>query len=836
MPITPITLTGNVHDRIGNITDTRRTKVWIVACDANGTIDRIADPDSNEERFGNASVDVAPDGSYAFTNLWPTNVATNPTGYYYEVVVDYPLTRGVGGNRGNGGRDMWRSGPFTLAASANMADLDLDTPAVSATWRSEFRDEMIDLATAVAGPNLAGALADNRTVVAAATEAVSEAIYTERSSVNLYDAADSAVQVGFLIQGGAGNTTASANYTTTGWIPVVPGQQVSVSQHRAIAFVQANKTTQAAALINTGVNTTVATYTIPATAAYIRVSYNHPTYPTLMVNLGSVLLPYDPFGGYAPANLYKPADPNVRVGFLIQGGSGNVTASASYTTTGWIPVTPGRQISVSPHRCIAFVQADKTTQATALVNTGDNSTAAIYTVPATATYARVSFYHPTYPTVTVSPYGYYMAVNEEFAQAVGQAVVGNAPNTVAKIGSAVSLTSSLNGQPLVQPMNLTGSANGAFTFGTVTLNGATIHAAGDDITPMRTQMGTVGANHGYTCVRTFTNPDGKTTADLGSVWTDGSREYVLLDIDGTGKLVVGGSYAITGGVTTSADVAPAGNLTHVSGSSHTGAIVVSTIATTQLYPSIGRISTGLYVDGIPVTRDGTFKGWLVEVRESYEILDYASIYDTAKANVGTTIGSRTITGAVRVTNRFAFRGPECRVSTSFTELKPTTLAGNGAVQSAWLAKSGATLTRYLPGAGTQGGFNWNAGVDMTSYATTVNITVAGLPAGEIAPALAMDTLTESGSVTVGFALGYLPYGQRSDDASRSSLRTTRAPSNLWDMRSTKKQYPTVTSSEAAGWGRLTIEGFRRYLAPAEVARVVASKTNAVAAAASLTYA
>lgn len=827
------TLSYNLKSLIGDNVDPRRTRVWVTAnvplIVVDGTTIRPDDWPTQSP---------AADGTGSFS-LVTTTSAVNPTSFAYVFHVDYA-------RRGSRDRAQWHSSEFPFNGSVNIAAIPeaFDGLAIAPTWQSEFRDEMTDLATAVAGPNFADLLASNRTVTAAATAAVSAAIYSERTSVNLYNAADSDVQVGFLIQGGAGNTTASANYTTTGWIPVVPGQQVSVSAHRAIAFVQANKTTQSSALINTGVNTTTATYTIPATTAYIRVSYNHPSFPTLMVNLGPALLPYDPYGGYAPANLYKPADPNVQVGFLIQGGGGNVTASASYTTTGWIPVTPGRQISVSAHRAIAFVQADKTTQATALVNTGDNTAAAIYTVPATAAYARVSFYHPTYPTVSVNPFGYYMAVNEEFAQAVGQAVVGNAPNTVTKIGSAVSLTSTLNGQPLVQPMDLAGSSNGAFTFGTVTHGGSIIHAAGDDVTPLRLNWSgtpiTVGANHGYTCVRTFTNPDGKTTADLGSVWTDGSREYVLLAIDGTGKLVVGGSYTTVSGVTNSADVAPPGNLTHVSGSTHTGAIVAATIGTTQLYPSIGRISVGLYVDGVPITGDGTFKGWVVEVRESYEILDYASIYDTAKANIGTTIAARAtsgaITGTIRVTNRFAFRGAECRVSTSFTELKGAPLLTTGAIQAAWLAKTGATLTRYLPGAGTQGGFNWNAGVDMTAYATTVNITAAGVPAGEIAPAVSMDTLTESGNVTVGFALGYLPYGSRSDDASRSSVRTTKAASNLWDMRNTKKQYPTVTSSEAAGWGRLTVEGFRRYLAPAEVARVVASKANAVAAAGSLTYA
>lgn len=145
MAIATITLTGNIHDRVGVAhNDARRTKVWLTTRDANGIIARIVDPASNEERYGDAVAEVQADGSYTFTNLWPTNAASNPTGYYYELHIDYPLRnpRGHSHGRGRGGRDgrdVWSSGPFSLGASANVADLDLDTPAVSATWRSEFR-------------------------------------------------------------------------------------------------------------------------------------------------------------------------------------------------------------------------------------------------------------------------------------------------------------------------------------------------------------------------------------------------------------------------------------------------------------------------------------------------------------------------------------------------------------------------------------------------------------------------------------------------------------------------------------------------------------------------
>lgn len=142
MPLPLLTLTGNIHDAAGGLpVDTTRSQVWLVFRDAKGLIHRVADPDSNQERHGNTKAKVNTDGSYVFEDLWPTNGATNPTGFYYELFVEVVLARGIGGNRGNGGKNVWSSGPFALTASAYVAGLDLDTPAVSATWRSAFMEQ-----------------------------------------------------------------------------------------------------------------------------------------------------------------------------------------------------------------------------------------------------------------------------------------------------------------------------------------------------------------------------------------------------------------------------------------------------------------------------------------------------------------------------------------------------------------------------------------------------------------------------------------------------------------------------------------------------------------------
>lgn len=394
---------------------------------------------------------------------------------------------------------------------------------------------------------------------------------------------------------------------------------------------------------------------------------------------------------------------------------------------------------------------------------------------------------------------------------------------VVKSGSAVTITTTMgDGKTLVQAVDLATSANGGFEFGAVTYDGAQLSSCGDDICPIRTQLGTIGANHGYACVASFTNPDSKTSADLGSKWEDtAGREYILLGVTSE-LLVFGGDYTVNvNGVIDSDDVAPVTNLTHTSGATHTGAVDYTTGSATQLYPSTGARNVSLRIDGRPISDDGDYVGAVVEVRESYEILDYKSLYDTAAANIGTSYSTLSVDGAVLVNNVFRWTSSGLRVTTTYDELSPTTLNACGGVQSEIISKSGATIVRYVPGvASVAASPDWGAGVDMTSYSTTTDITDTHLDVAGIPPAFHMDVAVEDSSPVVGFAMGYLPFA--SDAASASESRVSNAGTGYYNMRSTKKCYPAFTTGETFGWGHLRVESFRIYLTAAQVDAVLAS--------------
>ena len=563
----------------------------------------------------------------------------------------------------------------------------------------------------------------------------------------------------------------------------------------------------------------------------------------------------------AGKNLYNPADPNVLNDTTINGVT-NVTptyvTSAGYRTTGWIPVTAGQQYTASAHRHIFFADASFVKVTGSGVNTGNNATVATYTAPAGAVWVRITFNYASYPTfqfeqgssaTAYEAYSPYLALTAKMKAAVAKQVFIDHPDPVSVqvSGSTLTVTSQLGGIDLSTQVSLNGSDNQAVRLVATTFGGQTISAHADDITPIRSvQMGTVGGNHGYVNgLGLYANPDGKTSVDVGSVWTDGTREYVLLAVttEATPRLMMGGSYTGSAPVTV-AQHTPSANLTHVSGATHTGAINYTTLAVadassslTQLRPSVGRITTSAWLDGRQLTADGTYGGKVFEVRESYEILDYKDIYDYAKTHVGMALDRNAIAGAVLVTNTYRWTGPgRCRIVTTYDELKPFQLDRCGAVQAIPLSLAGQTTTRYVPGMGTVGGFDWSAGVSYTSYAANNDLPASAEKVSGRISAFHLDTLSNGGTVLVGFAMGYLPYGSQPDTASRSAQRATKAATALWNMRDTKKCYPFFTTGEAAGWGHLQVDAYRQYLSPAQVASVVACKNDALAAFAALSAA
>lgn len=388
------------------------------------------------------------------------------------------------------------------------------------------------------------------------------------------------------------------------------------------------------------------------------------------------------------------------------------------------------------------------------------------------------------------------------------------PLTIIKSGENFSIISKLdNGDDIQIDTKRNGSANSSFNFISTKINGNLIHENQDDITPIRTFY-TVGANHGYPNVTrvTMVGHD-KTIADLGSKWTDGVSEYTLLDIN-VNDLIFGCPYTTDGnGISTSLITPPIANLTHVSGATHTTAVTITTLASSpQLYPSTNNVNVKYVLDGFELTTDGNYYGNELQVQESYNIMDYKAIIDYAQANIGVSYKGNIVEGVVKMSVNHTFtKGCRCLISQSIKALKKVNLGVCGFIQSVGLGLAGHTLKRYMPNVLPKSGFDFKNIVDMTTYATDLEFYTADLIIASKPPNRCVDWLYNGTDKKYGFTVGYIADKTNTKNADRI---TNIGVSNFWDMRGTKKSYPTVLGPMMLNIGDYkTFLGYRNYISP-----------------------
>ena len=714
-----------------------------------------------------------------------------------------------------------------------------DTVHTNATANQAIARMLLASITSVDGAADAAALARDAALAAAQT-AASAPVTPDRAtfvtvSKNLYNPSDATV--GQLLSGATatrGQTVASASYTTTGFIPVTAGQSYAVSNPRNLVWYDASKATPVPAENFADNSSQAALVAVaPAGAAYLRASFYGATFQVEKGTAATAYVPYSavltgvtvpkdttPIGpertsfAVISKNLYNPADPDAATDVLLSSANGATTPLAGYKVTGFIPVTAGQAYTLTGARNITLYDGAKQWLG---VTTGfiDNAAQTPRTVtPTIDGYLRASFHAPSYDATFQVEKGAAATAYTPYRVSVTALALPTLGGIRAvRSGTALTLTTDLGGQALTQAADLAGSANGGFNWTSTRLDGVLRHACADSITPLRTTMGTIGANHGFANVRSFANPDGKSTADLGSTWTDGTTTYTLLQISG-GRLVLGGP-AATGpnGGYTSANVAPTADLTHVSGATHTGTISRTGLTAVQLYPSVKNMTVTATLDGAPLTDGAESQGSVLRVVESYEILDYADLIAKAQANVGTPYTSLNVAGAVRVANLYEMRAPGTwLVSTTITALLPQFLYVCGFVQSEQLTvPSGGSVWRWVPGVKPIGGLDWHAGVNLASLTTNQYVTTADLLDTSKPPTWMTEWARDSaGKDVLGFAHGYAP--DKSDGS--WTARVASGATNFWDLRNSKKSYPTTFTSKALSAGqRVSVQAWRAYLPP-----------------------
>lgn len=206
----------------------------------------------------------------------------------------------------------------------------------------------------------------------------------------------------------------------------------------------------------------------------------------------------------------------------------------------------------------------------------------------------------------------------------------------------------------IRPFRNHGFSNSqTFEFEKVYVNSIEVGSTNDDGTPYRLNNTTLGGNHGYAKSVVTIAGHGKTHADIGSVWSDGTSQYVLSDINNNVLYFISvlGNTIISGST-----------LTHVSGATNTSNINSTTKTNAQLFNSIGNINKRVFIDGeeLLLTANTTlYYNKELTFVESYDILNKDSIVQYLIDNVGTFTPADSpilLEGSsdVRVTNTFRF--------------------------------------------------------------------------------------------------------------------------------------------------------------------------------------
>lgn len=346
--------------------------------------------------------------------------------------------------------------------------------------------------------------------------------------------------------------------------------------------------------------------------------------------------------------------------------------------------------------------------------------------------------------------------------------------------------------------------------------GTEIHGTGDDNCPINTGWSYVGANHGYsTGSRVTAAAHGKTTADLGSQWSDGTRTYTLLQILNTDALLFANPYTVASGVTTGGAVAPAAALTHISGATNTATIPITggVLGGQQIFPSSYGQSVTIELDGKPVL-DGKSSGQLLTVTETYLIASYKGLVDVARANIGVPVSSiiTQVPPLARVSNTYRFTpGGQIVIAQRVTVLEKTVLC-MGVTQAYGLEiPIGGSRRQFMAGVGTAGSVNFSTIANLSAMAADINFTSAAyLDANTPPVSMRQWAYDSAGNPQYGLAMGILPVTD-----GHPLVRTKNAAGKPWFIaNSTKKNYPQVV------WAKTMIEGetvagtaYRRYLSP-----------------------
>lgn len=340
----------------------------------------------------------------------------------------------------------------------------------------------------------------------------------------------------------------------------------------------------------------------------------------------------------------------VRDGKFLNSGSGQISSSAGWGCSAFIPVTAGQQYTISGTRGrhgVGFFTAASDASPVAGSYLGTLTLPLTVTAPTGAAYMVVNLYSasaPMYSNVQVEPgvkvtayipYGQTLSVPDRSMFSTPTEVAASSGGLLVLDSAGTSYLQTRVGgdtfQIQVTPFAPTShSASQVFNFNAELFNGVQFKSSTDDVAPYRVFATTIGANHGYAKTICTVATHNKTLVDVGSVWTDGTNQWVIVEVPSTTSITITAR--------TSNNAFTSGTLTHVSGAAHTTSFTPTGVSqASSWYQVFKNRSLAISVDGVPVTaRQGRWNYEKnVTFSESYEIMNKSSIVEWLITQVGT---------------------------------------------------------------------------------------------------------------------------------------------------------------------------------------------------------
>ena len=337
------------------------------------------------------------------------------------------------------------------------------------------------------------------------------------------------------------------------------------------------------------------------------------------------------------ANLY---DESQRIDGYFVSNNGNINPVSGWAVTPYIPVSAGNKYTISCKSSargqgISWFNSNKV-----LVSGGGGNIYGTHTAPENAAYLVFNVgANNAYSTEVMVvegeesvPFVPYKQIETSQVKGLDAALdaIKVGPLKITKNGNSIVIADGGNYISAVLNKNAGNQFGGnpVFNFVGYKYNGQE-RTNNDDIAPLHVYNTTIGANHGQPCVKATIASHGLDNTAIGTGWSkDGVTYYVMRIVDADNVIFLSenrGSSSSPSFVALTTGTLTKGGDT----------LVVTEVASSQLYPALKNHSITLSLDGeSEIVTDRVYQCNYIDIVESYDIMNPVSTLSKIIARVG----------------------------------------------------------------------------------------------------------------------------------------------------------------------------------------------------------